>query len=597
MQNKFQNYLANLPISPGVYIFSNIKNEIIYVGKAKNLRKRVSSYFNKNRYENAKLRTLVSRVNSIDHIIVNSESDALLLENNLIKKHKPKYNILLKDDKTYPWICVKNEEFPRVFSTRKVVQDGSRYFGPYTSGLLVKTLLELFRSMYPLRTCNLKLTQENISKGKFKPCLEFQLGNCLAPCVANQNEIDYQKSIDSVVNILKGNVNAVHGELKKQMFMTSKLFKFEEAQEYKNKIDIIERFQSKTTIVNQGYKDLDVYSIYSKPPFHYVNYLKIVNGSIIQSHNIELKKVLNETQEEMLGFAIAEIKNRTGSSAREIVTQFIPEFKIEGCRYHVPNRGDKLKLLDLSLRNAKAFALERNTNNERNRTHIIVERLLSTIKTDLNLTEFPSHIECFDNSNLQGTNPVAACVVFRNARPSKNEYRHFNIKTVDGPNDFASMYEVVKRRYKRLISENLSLPQLIVIDGGKGQLNYAYTAIKELQIEQKVKIIGIAKKLEEIFTPNDTVPLYLDKNSETLKVIQHIRNEAHRFGIKHHRNRRIKSVTKSKLEEIAGVGHKTIEKLLKKYKTTEALKDASLSELKELVGDARARLIVRYFQG
>ncbi|HRX67209.1 MAG TPA: excinuclease ABC subunit UvrC [Tenuifilaceae bacterium] len=597
MQNKFQNYLANLPISPGVYIFSNIKNEIIYVGKAKNLRKRVSSYFNKNRYENAKLRTLVSRVNSIDHIIVNSESDALLLENNLIKKHKPKYNILLKDDKTYPWICVKNEEFPRVFSTRKVVQDGSRYFGPYTSGLLVKTLLELFRSMYPLRTCNLKLTQENISKGKFKPCLEFQLGNCLAPCVANQNEIDYQKSIDSVVNILKGNVNAVHGELKKQMFMTSKLFKFEEAQEYKNKIDIIERFQSKTTIVNQGYKDLDVYSIYSKPPFHYVNYLKIVNGSIIQSHNIELKKVLNETQEEMLGFAIAEIKNRTGSSAREIVTQFIPEFKIEGCRYHVPNRGDKLKLLDLSLRNAKAFALERNTNNERNRTHIIVERLLSTIKTDLNLTEFPSHIECFDNSNLQGTNPVAACVVFRNARPSKNEYRHFNIKTVDGPNDFASMYEVVKRRYKRLISENLSLPQLIVIDGGKGQLNYAYTAIKELQIEQKVKIIGIAKKLEEIFTPNDTVPLYLDKNSETLKVIQHIRNEAHRFGIKHHRKRRIKSVTKSKLEEIAGVGHKTIEKLLKKYKTTEALKDASLSELKELVGDARARLIVRYFQG
>ncbi len=597
MQNKFQNYLANLPISPGVYIFSNIKNEIIYVGKAKNLRKRVSSYFNKNRYENAKLRTLVSRVNSIDHIIVNSESDALLLENNLIKKHKPKYNILLKDDKTYPWICVKNEEFPRVFSTRKVVQDGSRYFGPYTSGLLVKTLLELFRSMYPLRTCNLKLTQENISKRKFKPCLEFQLGNCLAPCVANQNEIDYQKSIDSVVNILKGNVNAVHGELKKQMFMTSKLFKFEEAQEYKNKIDIIERFQSKTTIVNQGYKDLDVYSIYSKPPFHYVNYLKIVNGSIIQSHNIELKKVLNETQEEMLGFAIAEIKNRTGSSAREIVTQFIPEFKIEGCRYHVPNRGDKLKLLDLSLRNAKAFALERNTNNERNRTHIIVERLLSTIKTDLNLTEFPSHIECFDNSNLQGTNPVAACVVFRNARPSKNEYRHFNIKTVDGPNDFASMYEVVKRRYKRLISENLSLPQLIVIDGGKGQLNYAYTAIKELQIEQKVKIIGIAKKLEEIFTPNDTVPLYLDKNSETLKVIQHIRNEAHRFGIKHHRNRRIKSVTKSKLEEIAGVGHKTIEKLLKKYKTTEALKDASLSELKELVGDARARLIVRYFQG
>ncbi|HOP03286.1 MAG TPA: excinuclease ABC subunit UvrC [Tenuifilaceae bacterium] len=597
MQNKFQNYLANLPISPGVYIFSNIKNEIIYVGKAKNLRKRVSSYFNKNRYENAKLRTLVSRVNSIDHIIVNSESDALLLENNLIKKHKPKYNILLKDDKTYPWICVKNEEFPRVFSTRKVVQDGSRYFGPYTSGLLVKTLLELFRSMYPLRTCNLKLTQENISKGKFKPCLEFQLGNCLAPCVANQNEIDYQKSIDSVVNILKGNVNAVHGELKKQMFMTSKLFKFEEAQEYKNKIDVIERFQSKTTIVNQGYKDLDVYSIYSKPPFHYVNYLKIVNGSIIQSHNIELKKVLNETQEEMLGFAIAEIKNRTGSSAREIVTQFIPEFKIEGCRYHVPNRGDKLKLLDLSLRNAKAFALERNTNNERNRTHIIVERLLSTIKTDLNLTEFPSHIECFDNSNLQGTNPVAACVVFRNARPSKNEYRHFNIKTVDGPNDFASMYEVVKRRYKRLISENLSLPQLIVIDGGKGQLNYAYTAIKELQIEQKVKIIGIAKKLEEIFTPNDTVPLYLDKNSETLKVIQHIRNEAHRFGIKHHRNRRIKSVTKSKLEEIAGVGHKTIEKLLKKYKTTEALKDASLSELKELVGDARARLIVRYFQG
>ncbi len=595
MNSLSQIALQGLPNTPGVYLFSNINGDVIYVGKAKNLKKRVSSYFSKTKYENAKLRVLVSKVDSIKHIVVNSESDALLLENNLIKKYKPRYNVLLKDDKTYPWICIKNEEFPRVFSTRKVVRDGSKYFGPYTSGVLIKTLLELFRRMYPIRTCNLKLTSQNIKADKFRPCLEFQMGNCMAPCIGNQNEEDYNINIESIINILKGNTNAVKNELKTRMNEASKSFKFEEAQVYKNKIEVIERFQSRTTIVNQRYKDLDVFSIYSKLPFSYVNFIKIVNGSIIQSHNIELKMGLNETDDDMLGFAIAELRNRMGSLAREIITPFIPEYKIDECSYHVPTRGDKLKLLDLSVRNAKTFAQEQQQTRDKYNPQKKQERLLNAIKTDLNIDKLPVHIECFDNSNLQGTNPVAACVVFKNAKPDKAEYRHFNIKTVEGPDDFASMYEVVKRRYSRLISENKSLPQLIVIDGGKGQLNYSYKALKELGIEQKVKIIGIAKRLEEIFSPNDSAPLYLDKNSESLKVIQHIRNEAHRFGINHHRNQRSKTVTQSALNKIAGVGEKTIEILFKKYKSIDSIKKASQKELQELVGNAKAKLIINFF--
>ncbi|MDY0253465.1 MAG: excinuclease ABC subunit UvrC [Tenuifilaceae bacterium] len=595
MKDKPANIVRYLPNKPGVYQFLNAANEVIYVGKAKDLKKRVSSYFNKSKYESAKLRVLVSKVVDIKHIIVDTESDALLLENNLIKKIKPKYNVLLKDDKTYPWICIKNEPFPRVYSTRRIVHDGSMYFGPYTSGVLLKTILDLIKSLYPLRTCNLVLNEHNIKSGKFKPCLEYQIGNCLAPCVGNQSAESYNEGITLIVDILNGNIQAVKRVLKVQMLLFAKNYQFEHAQQYKEKIAALERFQAKSTIVNPKLTDIDVFSIIEDVKFSCVNFIKVVQGSVIQSHNIELKKSLNESVSDLLALAITELRQRVNSKAKEILVPFIPEFTHDDLKYTVPTRGDKLKLLQLSQRNAKAYVNERNIKFEKMDGDKRKLRIIKVLHDDFKTKTLPYHIECFDNSNLQGTNPVSACVVFKDAKPSKRDYRLFNIKSVDGPDDFASMAEVITRRYSRLLSTGQSLPQLVVIDGGKGQLSAAYGALKQLDLHNKISIIGIAKRLEEIYFPGDPIPLYLDKNSESLKVIQNARNEAHRFSIKHHRNRRSNTANVSQLSGIKGVGQKSVEQLFKKYKSIHRIAVASVGELSSLIGEQRARLVYNHF--
>jgi len=595
LKDKPANIVRYLPNKPGVYQFLNAANEVIYVGKAKDLKKRVSSYFNKSKYESAKLRVLVSKVVDIKHIIVDTESDALLLENNLIKKIKPKYNVLLKDDKTYPWICIKNEPFPRVYSTRRIVHDGSMYFGPYTSGVLLKTILDLIKSLYPLRTCNLVLNEHNIKSGKFKPCLEYQIGNCLAPCVGNQSAESYNEGITLIVDILNGNIQAVKRVLKVQMLLFAKNYQFEHAQQYKEKIAALERFQAKSTIVNPKLTDIDVFSIIEDVKFSCVNFIKVVQGSVIQSHNIELKKSLNESVSDLLALAITELRQRVNSKAKEILVPFIPEFTHDDLKYTVPTRGDKLKLLQLSQRNAKAYVNERNIKFEKMDGDKRKLRIIKVLHDDFKTKTLPYHIECFDNSNLQGTNPVSACVVFKDAKPSKRDYRLFNIKSVDGPDDFASMAEVITRRYSRLLSTGQSLPQLVVIDGGKGQLSAAYGALKQLDLHNKISIIGIAKRLEEIYFPGDPIPLYLDKNSESLKVIQNARNEAHRFSIKHHRNRRSNTANVSQLSGIKGVGQKSVEQLFKKYKSIHRIAVASVGELSSLIGEQRARLVYNHF--
>lgn len=592
---RFSQIVDSLPHNPGVYQFYNAQKEIIYIGKAKDLRKRVSSYFNRNRYENAKQRVLVSKIFDIKHIVVDTESDALLLENNLIKKHQPKYNVLLKDDKTYPWICIKNEPFPRVFSTRRVENDGSRYFGPYTSGVVLKAMLDLIRSIYPLRTCTLNLTQQNIAAGKFKSCLEFQIGNCKAPCIGNQTSEDYNNNINQIIDLLKGNIQSVKRGMEKQMKVLASEYRFEEAQSLKLKLEALQRYQSKSSIVSQSLTDLDVFSIANEKNYACVNYLKIIKGSVIQSHNIELKKSLDESEDELLGIAIAELRQRVSSNAKEIVVPVIPEFNIEGARYIVPVRGDKQKLLALSYRNAKAYIQSKKIKQEKQDPNIRLLRKLETLKADFKTKELPKHIECFDNSNTQGTNPVSACVVFKNTIPAKKEYRLFNIKTVEGSNDYASMQEVVRRRYTRVINQNEPLPQLIVIDGGKGQLSATYSVLKELGIEHKVQVIGIAERLEEIFFYGDPVPLYLDKNSESLKIIQQARNEAHRFGITHHRNRRSKSFLQSELTAIKGIGETTAQTLLKKYKSIEAIGNADLDDLSAVIGAAKGKIVRDHF--
>lgn len=595
MQPSISNIVSLLPTKPGIYQFYSSSGDIIYIGKAKNLKNRVSSYFTKNRYDNAKIRVLVSKIADIKYTIVDTESDALLLENNLIKKYRPKYNILLKDDKTYPWVCIKNESFPRIFSTRRVAADRSKYFGPYTSGVVLKTLLSLIKQLYPIRTCNLNLTSNSIKLGKFNSCLEFQIGNCKAPCIGKQSESEYNENIASISDILRGNLSLVIQALQRKMKSLAQNYQFEEAQVCKEKIDVLNKFQSKSTIVSQTYTDIDVFSLVDKKTSAYVNYLKVVNGAILQSHSVELKRYLEETPEELLGFAIADIRLRLESKAKEILVPFDPDFKLDSAKYVIPKKNEKLKLLQLSERNCKEFALTRQIASENQKAASSLQRILSALKSDFRLTQLPVHIECFDNSNLQGTNPVAACVVFKNAKPAKREYRHFNIKTVVGANDFASMYEVVFRRYKRLIDEEQSLPQLVVIDGGKGQLSSAYQAIKDLKLTDSIKVIGIAKRLEEIFFPNDSVPLYLDKNSESLKVIQNARNEAHRFGITFHRLKRSGASIKSELSDIKGVGDKTIQLLLKKYQSIEELKKQPLSQLTNDIGESRALLIVNYF--
>ena len=592
-KEKFKPTLAVLPDSPGVYQFFNVQDEIIYVGKAKNLKKRVTSYFTKDFYENNKVKVLVSKIERIEYIVVQSESDALLLENNLIKKYRPRYNVMLKDDKTYPWICIKNERFPRVFYTRNVIQDGSKYFGPYTSVHMVKIMLDLIRQLYPLRNCNLNLSQEKIDQKKYKPCLEYHIGNCLAPCVGLQSEDDYNKSIEHIHKIIKGNIQEVISYLNELMADYSSNFKFEDAQVVKEKIEILEKYKSKSTVVSPGLNNVDVFNILDDNNFAYVNFLKVVEGRIVQAHTLEIKKKLDESTEDLLLMAIVEIRNRLNSTAKEIITS--ENINLEGVKITVPVRGEKKSLLELSDRNLKYYRLEKQKKSEKKKEKHSSKRILEVIKKDLNLNELPVHIECFDNSNIQGTNPVAACVVFKNAKPSTKEYRHYNIKTVNGPDDFASMEEVVYRRYKRLVDENKSLPQLIVIDGGKGQLNAALKSLEKLDIKKSVSIIGIAKRLEEIFYPGDPIPLYLDKNSESLKVIQHIRNEAHRFGIKFHRNKRSGNFIKSELEDIPGIGPKTIDILLTKYKTIKKIRSLSLDEISSEIGNTKAKLLFEYF--
>ncbi|PSG90362.1 excinuclease ABC subunit UvrC [Aurantibacter aestuarii] len=593
MSPELELQLKTLPNAPGVYQYFDKNDVIIYVGKAKNLKKRVSSYFTKT-HDSGKTRVLVKKIRSIKHIVVNTESDALLLENNLIKKYKPRYNVLLKDDKSYPWICLKNERFPRIFPTRRMIKDGSEYFGPYTSMKTVGTLLDLIKGLYQIRTCNYDLAEEKIQAGKYKVCLEYHLGNCKGPCEGYETEAHYNENITAIRDILKGNFKASLGQFKTQMKELANDMQFEEAQKIKEKIDVLEKYQSKSTVVNPKINNVDVFSIVSDDSYGYVNFLQLSFGSIIRSHTLEIKKKLDETDKELLELAIVELRERFNSQSKEVYTQ-MPLDLGEGIKVTVPQLGDKKRILDLSERNAKFYRLERFKQIKITDPDKHANRIMAQMKTDLRLKEEPRHIECFDNSNIQGTNPVAACVVFKNGKPSKKDYRHFNIKTVEGPDDFASMEEVVFRRYKRLLNEGEPLPQLIIIDGGKGQLSSALKSLDLLGLRGKIAIIGIAKRLEELFYPNDPIPLYLDKKSETLKIIQQLRNEAHRFGIEHHRNRRSKGALKTELESISGIGEKTIVDLMKVFKSTKRIANAKLDELEAVVGLSRAQKIYQYY--
>jgi len=591
---KFKSILSLLPDKPGIYQFIDSFGIILYVGKAKNLKKRVTSYFSKN--QSGKTTVLLRKTNDIRHIVVENESDALLLENNLIKKHQPRYNILLKDDKTFPWICIKKEPFPRVFSTRNQIRDGSQYFGPYTSGLMVKTLITLFGQLYKLRTCSLSLTEANISARKFKVCLEYHLGNCKAPCIGLQQEEDYNENLKQIRDILKGNISTVIDHLKKQMAEFSLALRFEDAQIIKEKIEILSSFRSRSAVVSNIIKNVDVFALAQESDNAYVNYLKVVNGAIIQALTIALKIRIDEEKETILGFAITEIRQRLSSDSPEILVPFKPDILIDKVKYSVPQAGEKLKLLELAERNAIYYKLEQKKKRMEHSPQVRTGKNLDKLKNDLHMPELPLHIECFDNSNIMGTNAVAACVVFRGAQPSKKEYRHFNIKTVVGPDDFSSMEEVIYRRYKRMLEEKHGLPQLIIVDGGKGQLSSAMKSIDKLGLREKVTVIGIAKKLEEIYFPGDSVPLYLDKNSISLKIIQHLRNEAHRFGISFHRDKRSKEMTKSDLDEIKGIGGVTKEILLKHFGSVEKIRIASDSELEKIVGPAKTAILSSYFK-
>jgi excinuclease ABC subunit C len=592
--DKIKSLLSLIPDNPGVYQFIDSSGAIIYVGKAKNLKKRVTSYFSKN--QSGKTIALLRKTSDIRHIVVDTESDALLLENNIIKKHQPRYNILLKDDKTFPWICLKNEPFPRIFSTRNPVKDGSHYFGPYTSGLMVKTLIAFIRQLYKLRTCSYNLTKVNIEAGKFKVCLEYHLGNCKAPCIGKQEEQEYIENIEQIKNILKGNISTVMDHLKRTMGRYADELRFEEAQSIKNKLEIISRFRSKSTVVSNTIKNVDVFAFTQESENAYVNYLKVVEGAVIQALTIELKIRIDEEKESILGFAITEIRQRLQSDSPEIILPFMPDIQLDRIKYTVPKVGEKQKLLELAERNAIYYKLEQKKKRMEHSPQVRTGKNLEKLKNDLHMPELPVHIECFDNSNIMGTNPVAACVVFRNARPSKNEYRHFNIKTVTGPDDFSSMEEIVYRRYKRMTEENQKLPQLVIIDGGKGQLSSAMKSIDILNLREKVTVIGIAKKLEEIYFPGDSVPIYLDKNSISLKIIQSLRNEAHRFGINFHRDKRSSEMIQSDLDQIRGIGPRTKEILLKHFESVDKIKEAAPGELEKVVGSAKSSILTEYFR-
>ena len=585
--------IQTLPDNPGVYQYYDKEGKILYVGKAKNLKKRVASYFNKN-HDNAKTNVLVRKIVQIKHIVVSSEQDALLLENNLIKKLQPRYNVLLRDDKTYPWICIKKEPFSRIFPTRRMIKDGSEYFGPYTNFKTVNTILDLIKELYPLRTCNYDLSESNITFHKYKVCLEYHIGNCKGACEGFETLENYQKQVDAIREILKGNFKDSMRDFKKLMQELAAEMKYEAAQKIKEKIEVLENYQSRSTILNPKISNIDVFSIVSDEAMAYVNFLQIAHGAIIRSFTLELKKKLDETDEELLELAVVELRERFDLTSKEIILPFALDFGAN-IKVTVPQLGDKKQILELSERNAKYQRLEQLKQIQIVDPERHTNRIMAQMQKDLRLSVEPRHIECFDNSNIQGTNPVSACVVFKDGKPSKKDYRHFNIKTVEGPNDFASMEEVVYRRYKRLLDENQSLPQLIIIDGGKGQLSSALKSIDDLELRGKIAIIGIAKRLEELFYPGDSVPLYLDKKSETLKIIQQLRNEAHRFGITHHRDKRSKAALNSSVETIPGIGEKTMLTLLKHFKSVKRLKLATEKEISAQVGASKAKKISDFY--
>jgi excinuclease ABC subunit C len=580
-----------LPEKPGVYQYFNAKGIIIYVGKAKNLKKRVSSYFTKN-HDNQKTRLLVKSIVDLKYIVVDTELDALLLENNLIKEYRPKYNIQLKDDKTYPWICIKKEPFPRVFSTRNVIKDGSTYYGPYPSVKVVNTLLDLFRELYKLRTCTLDLSANKIKQNRYKVCLEYHIGNCLAPCVGRQTESDYLQQIEFIESILKGNSASVIQFLKKKMLEFSEAYAFEEAQSIKEKLEVLLNFQAKSTIVSPKINLVEVLTMVADENSRFVNYLSIINGAIVHGLTTEVKVALDETDNEILDHVLLSMRAQFHSQSKELLVEHEFESALNEVRQFVPQIGDKKSLVELSKRNAQFYRLEKRKQESIKNPERATERILEQMKKDFRLKEWPRHIECFDNSNFHGTNAVSACVVFKNAKPSKKDYRIFNVRTVEGPNDFATMEEVILRRYTRVLENDEPMPQLIVIDGGKGQLSSALKSLEQLGLRGKVAIIGIAEKLEEIFFPGDSLPLYLDKRSESLKVIQHLRDEAHRFGITRHRNMRSKNAIQSELLQIKGIGEKTQQDLMKHFKSVKRLKEASLEEVTSVIGKAKAKLVV-----
>lgn len=590
MNEHLKSIVSNLPDTPGVYRYFDEENTILYIGKAKNLKKRVSSYFNKT-HDSARLNLLVKKIADIQYIVVKTEFDALILENNLIKQFQPRYNVNLKDDKTFPWICIKKEPFPRIFTTRKIIKDGSLYFGPYASGKMMYALLDLIRELYPLRTCSLALTSDNIAKQKFKVCLEYHMKRCLGPCENKQSEEDYKTGIEEIKQIIKGNLSWLVKDLKQKMATAAEALDFEKAQNVKAQITALENYQSRSAVVSPTVGNVNVFSIVKDNKFAYVNYLDVVNGIVIQSQTIELKFNLDEEMPELLETAIAEFRIKFNSPAKEIIVPFELELETDLFEITIPQRGDKRTLLELSEKNARQFMLDKHKQESVKNPERTLERIMEQMKKDLRLTEWPRHIECFDNSNIQGTNPVSACVVFKDGKPSKRDYRHFNVKTVEGPDDFATMEEVILRRYSRLVEEEQPLPQLIVIDGGKGQLGAALNSLDKIGLRGKMAVISIAKKLEEIYYPGDSLPLYIDKKSETLRIIQHMRNEAHRFGITHHRKRRSKTAIGSELLHIEGIGEKTTADLLKHFKSVKRLKEASQEEIEKVVGKAKAELV------
>lgn len=593
---KIKTIIRTLPDKPGVYQFLDEKDKVIYIGKAKSLKKRVSSYFSKDTGQSGKTTVMVKKIAGIQHVVVDTELDALLLENNLIKKYQPRYNVNLKDDKSFPWLCIKNERFPRIFSTRHVIHDGSEYYGPYASVKLMNTLLDLIRQLYPLRTCKFSLSEKNIRAKKFKVCLEYHLGNCKGPCEELQAEEDYNESIAEIREIIKGNISNVVSNLRKLMKQYADLLAFEKAQVVKEKLNMLERYQSKSLVVNPRINNVDVFSIISDQESAYVNYLRIINGAIVQAHTIEMKKKLDETDSELLTLAVADLRQRFESDSQELILPFNLDFNFPAIIVTIPKIGDKKQLLDLSERNAKYYKLEKRKQMELVDPERHTKRILSTMMKDLRLPELPIHIECFDNSNIQGDYPVAAMVCFKNAKPSKADYRHFNINTVAGPNDYASMEEVILRRYKRIVEEQQTLPQLIIIDGGKGQLSSAVGILEKIGLRGKISIIAIAEKLEELYFPNDPVPLHIDKKSETLRLIQYMRDEAHRFGITHYRKKHEKGVIKSTLTEIDGIGEGYAKKLLYKFKSVKRIGEASLEELQQAIGKVKGKQVYDFFQ-